>query len=191
MNSRSLSTRLYCLALLGAASAALAATDPIEGRWIGVVGSPLERVEVGLEFKRNADGTLSLLLTQPIMNYFAVDAGTPERAGDRVIVDGIIKARPGSPVKIAAKRSQENLSVSMPFSSTWTMAIPAMRTTSNFSDNQVPISQPISAAASSPRREKVFACPADAMPPDGGRPPSGVGAPAGGMGGGVTGGAAP
>lgn len=84
MNSRSLSTRLYCLALLGAASAALAATDPIEGRWIGVVGSPLERVEVGLEFKRNADGTLSLLLTQPIMNYFAVDAGTPERAGDRV-----------------------------------------------------------------------------------------------------------
>ena len=51
-------------------------------------------------------------------------------------------------VKIAAKRSQENFSVSMPFSSTCTMAMPALRTISNFSDNQVPISQPISAAAS-------------------------------------------
>jgi len=64
--------------------------DPIEGKWIGVIGSPKERIDIGLEFKRDQAGALKLWLTQPISNYFAVDpGGTLVRKGDTVTHDAL------------------------------------------------------------------------------------------------------
>ena len=72
---------LFCLVAVYAAAPIVVAAgtantrDPIEGRWIGVTGSPKERIEIGLEFKRDESGVLKVLLTQPIANYFSVDPG--------------------------------------------------------------------------------------------------------------------
>lgn len=61
--------------LLALAGAAHAADPAIAGKWLGTIGGDKERIEVGLEFKQGKDGKLVLLLTQPISNYFGVDAG--------------------------------------------------------------------------------------------------------------------
>lgn len=64
--------------------------DPLEGKWLGTMGSPKERVEVGLEFARGDDGTLSLRLTQPVSNYFGVDPGGElQRDGAQVTHAGL------------------------------------------------------------------------------------------------------
>lgn len=69
----------------GGHALAAAVADPIEGKWLGTMGSPRERVEVGLEFRRDDQGKLTLRLTQPIMNYFDVDAGGElRRDGNKV-----------------------------------------------------------------------------------------------------------
>ena len=61
--------------------------DPVEGRWLGTIGTPKERVTAGLEFVRRDDGALALRLTQPILNVFDADTGaTVERDGDTVRV---------------------------------------------------------------------------------------------------------
>ena len=81
---------LACATLLaGVALAQPAGTkDPIEGRWLGTIGTPKERVPAGLEFRRNAAGALELRVTQPILNTF--DLVTPgaevRRDGDAVTV---------------------------------------------------------------------------------------------------------
>ena len=63
-------------------------TDPVEGKWLGSAGTELERVAIGLEFRRRADGTLALLLTQPVSNYFALETpGAVRRDGARVAHD--------------------------------------------------------------------------------------------------------
>ena len=64
--------------------------DPIEGLWLGETGSERERIQVGIEFRRKADGTLALLLTQPVSNYFGADAGGEVvREGNRVTHAGL------------------------------------------------------------------------------------------------------
>ncbi len=82
------------LQMAGGSEAAPAAHDPIEGRWLGTAGSERERIEIGLEFKRDADGKLVMRLTQPISNYFDVDAGGEvERNGDRLEIDALAARR--------------------------------------------------------------------------------------------------
>lgn len=87
------STGAFCSRVLGAvalaalmfATAASAADDPLLGKWIGTAGSAREKVEVGLDFVRGADGKIALRLTQPISNYFDVETGGEvKRDGDRV-----------------------------------------------------------------------------------------------------------
>lgn len=76
--------------LSGGGADAAPAADPIEGRWLGEAGTPRERVVVGLEFRRDAQGQLALHLTQPIANYFdAKIDGPPKRSGDAVAHDAI------------------------------------------------------------------------------------------------------
>lgn len=80
---------VLALSAPGGAGAA-GATDPLEGKWLGTMGSPRERVEVGLEFVRDDHGELTLRLTQPISNYFGVDpGGTLQRKGSLVTHDGL------------------------------------------------------------------------------------------------------
>lgn len=83
-------------ALLLACVAAARATetrDPVEGLWFGQTGSERERIDIGIEFRRNPDGTLALLLTQPISNYFGADpGGQVTRDGDQVKHDGLALA---------------------------------------------------------------------------------------------------
>jgi outer membrane protein assembly factor BamB len=68
-----------------ASAAATAPHDPIEGYWLGSAGTDHECIEVGLQFRRRADGALDLLLTQPVSNYFGVETGGEVRhEGDRV-----------------------------------------------------------------------------------------------------------
>lgn len=63
----------------------LHARAPIDGRWWGTIGSDRERIEVGLEFRRDEEGKLALRLTQPISNYYDVDpGGEVELEGERV-----------------------------------------------------------------------------------------------------------
>lgn len=70
--------------------AAQAPRDPVEGLWLGTAGTDRERIEVGLDFHRDADGRLRLSLTQPIMNYFGIaDPGDVKRDGDRVVDEAL------------------------------------------------------------------------------------------------------
>lgn len=79
--------------LHAAASETRAARDPVEGFWLGTAGSPKEKIEVGLEFHRDASGKLALRLTQPVSNYFGVDTGGEvRREGARVLHDGMAMA---------------------------------------------------------------------------------------------------
>ena len=87
----STTSRALGLVALAAAMSAFAAEprarDPIEGRWLGTIGTPKERVTAGLEFVRRDDGTLALRLTQPVLNVFDADTGAPVvRDGDTVRV---------------------------------------------------------------------------------------------------------
>lgn len=70
-------------------SAASVTRDPIEGLWLGTVEAPKERIEIGLDFRRDETGALRARLTQPIMNSFAADAGAARREGARVLVDDL------------------------------------------------------------------------------------------------------
>jgi len=74
----------------GSATAIDAARDPAEGLWWGTAGSAREKVDVGLNITRGADGKLTLRLTQPISNYFDVDpGGEVRRDGNRVVHEGL------------------------------------------------------------------------------------------------------
>ncbi|MCQ4166139.1 outer membrane protein assembly factor BamB family protein [Tahibacter harae] len=62
-----------------------AAEDALLGKWLGTAGSAKEKIEVGLEFRRNAEGKLAILTTQPIANLFGTDMGGEVlRDGDTV-----------------------------------------------------------------------------------------------------------
>jgi outer membrane protein assembly factor BamB len=81
--------RFAALAIASFSAAATGADvvrDPVEGLWLGTTGTEKEKIEVGLDFHRDASGKLRLRLTEPIMNYFGVeDPGEVRRDGDRVI----------------------------------------------------------------------------------------------------------
>jgi outer membrane protein assembly factor BamB len=66
------------------------ALDPVEGLWLGMAGSEREKIEVGLDFRRDAQGALQLFLTQPISSYFAAAVGAVRRQGDQVLVDEML-----------------------------------------------------------------------------------------------------
>ncbi|HWN42296.1 MAG TPA: PQQ-binding-like beta-propeller repeat protein [Thermoanaerobaculia bacterium] len=83
-----LSLALFLSILVANASAAAPAVDPVEGLWLGTVGTEREKIEVGLDFRRDAQGALKLFLTQPISSYFAAEfPATVRREGDQVLVD--------------------------------------------------------------------------------------------------------
>jgi outer membrane protein assembly factor BamB/glyoxylase-like metal-dependent hydrolase (beta-lactamase superfamily II) len=97
------------------ASAAALDAAALEGQWLGTIGSARERIEVGLEFRRGADGTLALRLTQPISNYFDVDPGGELRIeGDAIVLDSLalkLQLRDGKLVgHFPGPRSQAELS---------------------------------------------------------------------------------
>lgn len=79
----------FWLALLSTGTFA-APHDAVEGLWWGKAGSVREQVEVGLEFKRDADGKLVVHLTLPILNVYGVETGGEvRREGDRVLHEGL------------------------------------------------------------------------------------------------------
>ncbi len=81
---------LLPLALALAASARGAGDDPLLGKWLGTCGTARERVAVGVELRAGEDGATRLLLTQPVMNYFGVEAPGPVvRDGNRVTVEAL------------------------------------------------------------------------------------------------------
>ncbi len=47
--------------------------DPIEGKWFGVAGFPQDRVELGFEFKRNAQGELKAYHYIPVNNFYGLE----------------------------------------------------------------------------------------------------------------------
>lgn len=76
-----------------AAACAAAAPDPVEGLWLGEAGSAKEKIEVGLDVRRNAQGALEIRLTQPVSNYFGQKVeGEVVRDGDAIRVDALALA---------------------------------------------------------------------------------------------------
>lgn len=70
------------------ASIAFGATDPVEGKWWGTAVAPRETVDFGLEFRRDDNGDLSVVVTQPGANYYGLAyPGVVQRDGDRVLLE--------------------------------------------------------------------------------------------------------
>jgi outer membrane protein assembly factor BamB len=67
--ARALAALLFPLLVVAGA----AAPDPIEGKWFGQVGFPQDRVDIGLEFRRNATGDLKAYLYQPVINFYGLE----------------------------------------------------------------------------------------------------------------------
>ena len=83
---------LLSIFMVNAPAGAFAAPagDPVEGLWLGSAGSVRERIEVGLDFRRDAQGGLKVFLTQPISNSFGSEMqGTVRREGEQVVLDEI------------------------------------------------------------------------------------------------------
>jgi outer membrane protein assembly factor BamB len=55
------------------AAGAPAPPDPIEGKWLGQAGFPQDRIELGIEFKRNAAGELKAYLYEPVGNFYGLE----------------------------------------------------------------------------------------------------------------------
>jgi len=47
--------------------------DPIEGKWYGKAGFPQDRIDLGLEFRRNAKGELKAYLYEPVLNFYGLE----------------------------------------------------------------------------------------------------------------------
>lgn len=79
---------LFLSILVANAATAATAADPVEGLWLGTVGTEREKVEVGLDFRRDGQGALKLFLTLPILNMFASEIqGAVHREGDQVVLE--------------------------------------------------------------------------------------------------------
>ena len=77
--------------LLACASARTLAADEdaIEGRWRGEIGFATDRVEIGLEFRRNERGDVVAYLYQPVINVYGVALpGTLRRENGRFVNRG-------------------------------------------------------------------------------------------------------
>lgn len=72
------------LTLCACAFGALAdKADPIEGKWYGQVGFPEDRVDIGLDIRRDAHGELKAYLYQPVVNFYGFELpGVVKRAGE-------------------------------------------------------------------------------------------------------------
>ena len=82
-----------CMGMESGAWATNAAPDPLEGKWWGTTGTDRERVEVGFEFIRDAEGKLRMRFTQPITNVFDyADSSEIVREGDRVSIESFALA---------------------------------------------------------------------------------------------------
>ena len=46
--------------------------DRLEGKWRGMAGTPLDRIEMALEFKKDSAGRMTAFLYQPVGNYYAL-----------------------------------------------------------------------------------------------------------------------
>jgi outer membrane protein assembly factor BamB len=61
--------------------------DPIEGKWLGMTGFPQDRVELGLEIKRNAQHELKVYLHQPVINFYGYELpGVMKNEGDTYVL---------------------------------------------------------------------------------------------------------
>lgn len=68
-------------------AAAADSHDPIEGQWIGLVGFPEDRVELGLELKRDAKQAIKVFLHQPVINFYGLELpGVLVKEGDRYVL---------------------------------------------------------------------------------------------------------
>ena len=95
LRSRTLVGQLLALCVFMSmdAWAANAVPDPLEGKWWGTTGTDRERVEVGFEFVRDAEGKLRMHFTQPITNVFDyADSSEIVREGDRVSIESFALA---------------------------------------------------------------------------------------------------
>jgi outer membrane protein assembly factor BamB len=71
------------------ALATLLAADPIEGRWIGEIGYPIDRTVYGIEFKPGATGKLAAFLYHPAIHYYGIELpGEVKVDGAKVDVEG-------------------------------------------------------------------------------------------------------
>ena len=63
--------------------------DPIEGRWLGEIGYPIDRTVYGIEFKKNAAGKLAAFLYHPAIHFYGLEIpGEVKVDGDKVDVEG-------------------------------------------------------------------------------------------------------
>ncbi len=84
--------RLLVLILLTAVRASgqtPAAPDPIEGKWLGQVGFPQDRIELGLEFKPNEKKELRVYLYSPVVNFYGLDCGVVTKTGETYEAEGL------------------------------------------------------------------------------------------------------
>jgi outer membrane protein assembly factor BamB len=66
-----------------AAQGATRTPESIEGRWRGMAGTPLDRVEIAFEFKRDTSGEIKGFLYQPVANFYGLELpGVMRRDGD-------------------------------------------------------------------------------------------------------------
>jgi hypothetical protein len=47
--------------------------DPVEGRWLGEIGYPIDRTVYGIEFKKNAAGKLAAFLYHPAIHFYGLE----------------------------------------------------------------------------------------------------------------------
>jgi hypothetical protein len=65
------------------------AADPesIEGKWYGMAGFPQDRVELGLEIRRNEAKEQKAFLYQPVINFYGLElSGAITRDGDAYVI---------------------------------------------------------------------------------------------------------
>lgn len=75
---------VWCVVTYAATAHAAARSSSPEGYWLGTTGNDKERIEVGLEIRRAADGTAVMKITQPNMGYYGMDTGATTIRGNRV-----------------------------------------------------------------------------------------------------------
>ncbi|HKE49660.1 MAG TPA: PQQ-binding-like beta-propeller repeat protein [Rhodanobacteraceae bacterium] len=90
ISTRAVAASLALLLLASAPRTQAQTKDPVEGAWLGTAGTDKEKIDVGFEFHRDADGKLRVRLTEPILNTFGMDGpGEVRREGDRVIDESL------------------------------------------------------------------------------------------------------
>src|SRR5215207_11519107 len=47
--------------------------EAIEGRWRGMAGTPLDRVEIAFEFQQDTSGEIKAFLYQPVANFYGLE----------------------------------------------------------------------------------------------------------------------